>query len=395
MPTKIATALARGNPLEVAEVLAKTLRERLAGAKPAFVMAFASTSQPLDELLPALHRQLGDVPLLASSTAGEFTEEGDAKGSTVVIGVAGDFQVFAGMSTGLKEDVDGAVARAVEPLPKSVEGMPHRTAVLLLDPLAGKGEEATLLAASMLGHGVRLAGGAAGDDLQMKATHVGLGARAASDAIVLGVIHSKQPLGVGVCHGHVPISPPLRVTKAQGNVVSEIEGRPAWDVWAEHTRESSRRRGIDPSEVKPEEIGAFLLRYEAGLASGKNFRIRAPLSRAEDGSLGFACGIPEGSVIRITESEPVQQISSAREAARRARAQVGGAASAGAIVFDCICRNLILGPRFASAVRAIAEELGDVPVAGFETYGEIALDAGDMSGFHNTTTVVLSFPRGG
>jgi hypothetical protein len=32
-------------------------------------------------------------------------------------------------------------------------------------------------------------------------------------------------------------------------------------------------------------------------------------------------------------------------------------------------------------------ELGNAPLAGFETYGEIALGAGDMSGFHNTTTV--------
>jgi len=41
----------------------------------------------------------------------------------------------------------------------------------------------------------------------------------------------------------------------------------------------------------------------------------------------------------------------------------------------------------------LGEELGGVPVAGLETYGEIALDAGDMSGFHNTTSVVLAFPR--
>ena len=44
-------------------------------------------------------------------------------------------------------------------------------------------------------------------------------------------------------------------------------------------------------------------------------------------------------------------------------------------------------------MSAISDELGDVPLAGFETYGEIALDAGDMSGFHNTTTVVLTFPK--
>ncbi len=60
---------------------------------------------------------------------------------------------------------------------------------------------------------------------------------------------------------------------------------------------------------------------------------------------------------------------------------------------DCICRNLILGPEFVSAVRGISEELGGAPLAGFETYGEIALDVGDMSGFHNTTSVVLAFPE--
>lgn len=66
---------------------------------------------------------------------------------------------------------------------------------------------------------------------------------------------------------------------------------------------------------------------------------------------------------------------------------------AGAVVFDCICRNLILKDDFKTAIAGIHEELGNVPLAGFETYGEIALDAGDLSGFHNTTTVVLAFPK--
>jgi methyl-accepting chemotaxis protein len=144
--------------------------------------------------------------------------------------------------------------------------------------------------------------------------------------------------------------------------------------------------------IPREQEGAYFLRYEAGLASGSEYKIRAPLSRAEDGSISFACGVAEGAVIRITESEPAWQVESAREAARRARAQLGGRPVAGALVFDCICRSLILGPDFMGAVRAISSELGNAPLAGFETYGEIALDVGDMSGFHNTTSVVLAFP---
>ncbi|MBL8742277.1 MAG: FIST C-terminal domain-containing protein, partial [Myxococcales bacterium] len=95
----------------------------------------------------------------------------------------------------------------------------------------------------------------------------------------------------------------------------------------------------------------------------------------------------------IMESDPSRQVDSAVDAARAARAGLGAAEVAGALVFDCICRKLILGDEFAPMVRRVSEELGNAPLAGFETYGEIAMNSGDMSGFHNTTSVVLAFPR--
>lgn len=192
-------------------------------------------------------------------------------------------------------------------------------------------------------------------------------------------------------HGHRPLSEPLRITKAHGATVEEIEGRPAWSVWLEKTRAKAASRGIDVEALSGDAEGGFLLQYEAGLAAGDSYKIRAPLSR--DGqAINFACGIPEGAVIRITESDADAQVRSAREAARNARKQIQGTV-AGAVVFDCICRNLILGKDFGRAVSGMVAELGDVPIAGFETYGEIALDVGDMSGFHNTTSVVLAFPK--
>ena len=281
---------------------------------------------------------------------------------------------------------------ALEGLPRELHGYAHRTALMLLDPLAGRGEEAALLAATMLGEDVPLAGGAAGDDLKMREAWVACGAHAAVDSVVIALIFSKTPLGVGVCHGHRPLSPPLRVTKAEAGTVISVEGRPAWEVWKEHTRANALAAGYDLDNLTPQAEGSFLLRYEAGLSAGDGYKIRAPLSRNADGSINFACGIPEGAVIRITESDGKSQLASAREAARRARARLGGGKVAGALVFDCICRNLILGDEFAQAVRGISDELGGVPLAGFETYGEIALDAGDLSGFHNTTSVVLAFP---
>jgi methyl-accepting chemotaxis protein len=326
-----------------------------------------------------LTQEFAGATVLGASTAGEFTEQGDVKHAVSAFAVAGDYKVFAGVGANLKADATAAVSAALDGLPTALHGYPCSTGILMLDPLAGNGEEVTLLIASQVGESEMLVGGAAGDDLQMKQTHVALGGRASTDAL-------------GVCHGHTPLSTPLRVTKAAGNVVSEIEGRPAWDVWREHTKASAKGHGIDLETLAAKDEGGYLLRYEAGLATGAEYKIRAPLSRSADGSIHFACGIPEGSVIRITDTVPEAQVDSAREAARRARAALAGRPIAGALIFDCVCRNLILGSDFARAVRGMADELGGVPVAGFETYGEIALAAGDMSGFHNTTSVVLAFP---
>ncbi len=392
MGNRSASALAHGAPLAAAQSIIAQVRAQLETHDPVFVAVFASTRQPLTELMPRLSAEWPRATVIAASTAGEFTQSEDAKNSVSAFALAGDFEVFANIASGLKRNVEETVERAIAPLPSARTGYPHRTGIVLIDPLAGNAEEATLIAASMLGDAIQLAGGAAGDDLAMKETFVACGSVVASDAIVVAEIFSKRPIGVGVCHGHEAISEPLEVTRADGNVVHEINKRPAWDVWREQTARNAAALGVDADRLSGDQLTAFLLRFEAGLPTGSGYKIRAPLARTDDGALSFACGIPQGAVIRITESVPEAQIRSAREAARRARERLQGAPIAGAIVFDCICRNLILGSDFIRGVRAIGEELDGAPIAGFETYGEVAFDVGDMSGFHNTTTVVMLFP---
>jgi methyl-accepting chemotaxis protein len=393
MDTHVVTASARGPAPRAAEELVAELRRGLGDREAALVMTFASTEQPLGQIAPALSAAFPGASVLGASTAGEFTERGDTKGAVCAVAVAGAIKVFAGIGAGVRANPDRAVHQALEGLPRALQGYPHRTGILLIDTMAGNCEEVTLIAAAALGADEPLAGGGAGDDLRMISSVVSCGETAASDAVVIAQIFSKEPLGVGVCHGHRPLSQPLRITRAHGNVVEAIEDRPAWDVWRESTRDAASTHGLDVDNLVASDEGGFLLRFEAGLAAGREYKIRAPLSRTKEGAIQFACGIPEGAVIRITESAPRDQIDSAREAAKRAREKLGGKAPAGAIVFDCICRNLILREEFARAIAAMVEELGGVPLAGFETYGEIALDAGDMSGFHNTTSVVLAFPR--
>ena len=123
------------------------------------------------------------------------------------------------------------------------------------------------------------------------------------------------------------------------------------------------------------------------------YKVRVPLSINADGSLNFVCNVPEGSVLKIMESPKDAQINSAKEAAQNAVDSLRGHKIAGVIIFDCVCRALILEDKFSQAIESIMEVIGkDIPIIGFETYGEIGMEAGQLSGFHNTTTSILLIP---
>ncbi len=382
--------LAHGTAAEAAASLVREARAAFGDQGPRLLFVFASTAQPLTELAAIIGPALSDTLILSASTAGEFTERGDRKGAVTAIAFDGDFVCSGDVGRGLAADVEGAIDRALSSQALRVPGYAHQTAVLLLDPLAGHAEEAALLLAMKLGDQARIAGGAAGDDLAMKRTFVGCNSVVASDAAVVALLHTRQPLGIGVRHGHRAYSDAFVITDADGSLVKTIDSKPAWPFWREAVRPAAAAAGFDVDAITPEQAGPLLLRFEGALDAGREIKVRAPLS-IEGDAIRFACEIPVGSRVRITESSADGQVVSAVDAARTARAQLGDDAVAGAVVFDCICRNLILAERFGDAVRGMSEALGGAKLAGFETYGEIALIEGDLSGFHNTTSVVLAF----
>jgi hypothetical protein len=229
-------------------------------------------------------------------------------------------------------------------------------------------------------------GGAAGDDGEFKATVVGAGGEVGTNGAAALHLFGSMPWGVGIKHGLRPTSKAMRVTRATDNVVAELDGQPAFAAYQRH----AAARGV---QLTPESAGPYLIANELGIHFfDKVQRARAPLSVGTDGSLRCAGDIPKGSLVSILDGEPDRMVEAANGAAQKARDDLNGHPAAAVLLFDCVCRGMILKDQFHREVSAVQSVFPKVPIAGFLTYGEIARHHETLDGWHNTTAVVVAIP---
>lgn len=374
----------------MARKAAEDARERL-GANPSLGIVFATSKVDLSHVAEGVADVLGDVPVIGCSSAGEFVSDHISDGGVALSLLhSDDLTVSVGVGEGLRANTARAVRQLCGDLKKNARpalpGASHRTVLLLSDGMAGNGEGLVDSIGMELGGGVTLAGGAAGDDAAFKETFVFLGRRVARDAAVAAELVSKKKVGVGVYHGWCAASAPGSVTKAEGARLIEIDGKPAIEMYRDYAR---HKLGVT---LTKENQNHFVFTHELGIVLMNNeLKVRAPLSVNDDGSINCATEVPVGQQVRIVEGDHDAIVAAARTAAEQAMLGIGGQTAAGAIVFDCVARKLVLRERFDREVRAF-QDVVKAPVMGFNTYGEIARVRGQLSGFHNTTAVVAVLP---
>ncbi len=350
------------------------------------LIVFCSESADLAVVVAQISSRSGGVPLIGCSTAGEIATDGPADASVVVAGLGGEgFSVATAVAEGASGDLRAAGAKAAGCL-ASVEDRPHRLLLLLTDGLAGDQQEIVRGAYGVLGAGIPLVGGCAGDDLKMTATFQLSGDRVLTDSVVAAGIASDAPLGIGVRHGWRRVGEPMLVTRSRGNRVDALDGEPALDAYL-------RRLDVAPlHRSSGEELARVALTHPLGLSrrageeqvrfiSGGDFAERSLTCMAE---------VPQGGLVWIMEGDSESVLGAADAACHDSLLALHGRPALGMLVFDCIARRGVLQEQGIKAeIDRVAAMAGGAPVAGFYTYGEIARTRG-MSGFHNQTLVVLS-----
>ncbi|MEM6956442.1 MAG: FIST N-terminal domain-containing protein [Myxococcota bacterium] len=326
-----------------------------------------------------------DAPAICTTTAGQFTHRGRCDDEVVVVAL-GDVMACGELVSDFHEPSTAWSAESTR-LEARREGRSNSLTVAMTDGLSTSGEHvvAALRRHTKAHH--PLVGGAAGDFGRFEATRVALNQESTKTGAAALHLFDKHPWGIGLGHGLVSATKPMLVTKAEGIRLYEIENRPALEAYEDF----ARSRGVT---LTPKNRGEYMIRHEIGIMLfGELRQARAPLLVHSDGSITCAAPVPVGSNVCILDGEAEGMVRAARQAAVDAKAGLQGRRAAGVIVFDCVCRGMLLDTAFDREIAAVRSVFEDAPLAGYLTYGEIARFGGRIEGWHNTTAVVVAVPE--
>jgi len=315
--------------------------------------------------------------LVGCSSGGEILGVDVHDGSVVATAVT-----FAGTPVQVAsvrlDDGPGASGRAGKALGAELARDGLRGLFVLSDGLRVNGSELVGGLRAAVGEGVVITGGLAGDGAAFKRTLVGGDARPAEGCVTaVGFYGPRVRFSAGSAGGWHTFGPERRITRADGNVLYELDNKPALALYKKYLG--------DEAANLPGSALLFPLRIQRD-ATG-NPLVRTILSVNEaDQSMTFAGDVPQGSrawFMRGTHENLVQGAEVAAGLARQSEAALS-------VLVSCIGRKLLMGQRVGDEVEAAVEALGTAPTIGFYSYGEISPDAGGFTDLHNQTMTITT-----
>ncbi len=247
---------------------------------------------------------------------------------------------------------------------------------------------------SQLGMGVNIGlpsdvlvtGGMAGDGDRFQMTLTGHNDNIAEGNVILvGFYGDRIQVGYGTRGGWLFLGPDRTITSSSSNVLYEIDGQPALDLYKRYLGSFS------------DELPSSALLFPLALLpddSADAPLVRTILSIDEaNKSMIFAGDVPTGARVRLMRAGLQELVDAAGEVGAEARTGIQHKPDF-AMVMNCVGRRLVLGHRADEEIESIRTGLDpDTPLIGFYTYGEFspAHRTGISCDLHNQTVVLTIF----
>ena len=364
---------------------AAAARERLDGAACDVCVVFASglhLAAP-EAALEAIDEVLAPSQLVGCGAQGVLGDGREVeRGTGVAVWAA---SLGPGTATAFHAAVDEEGAMAGVP---DLDGA--RGAILLADPHTFPAD-AVLNAISPRWPDVPLIGGLASARLPDGSAALFLDGEVAARGAV-GVRFDGVDIVPCVSQGAAPLGPELTITAAEGNVILELAGKPAYEKLQEVAE------GLDAHDLG-------LLQRSGGILLGivvepnkpeylqGDFLVRPPIGAdRRTGAVAVGALVRPGQVVRVHARDAASADRDLRTALSSRAAELGSP-PVGALVFACNGRGMAMFGAPDHDATAVAHALRGAPSAGFFCAGEIG-PVGHESFLHGFTATVALFGDG-
>lgn len=229
-----------------------------------------------------------------------------------------------------------------------------------------------------------ITGGLAGDGSRFKKTLVGLDETPIEGRIAaIGFYGKKLSVSYGSVGGWESFGPERLITRSKGNVLYELDGKPALEIYklylGEYAKELPGSGLLFPLSIRTNSEKAPLVRTILSVDENEN-------------SLTFAGNMPEGSYARLMNANLDRLIEGASEAALQSikgktrKPQL-------ALLISCVGRKLVLDQRVEEELEVVRAVYGnETAITGFYSYGEIAPSFNFATcDLHNQTMTITTF----
>ncbi len=229
--------------------------------------------------------------------------------------------------------------------------------------------------------GTLMSGALCGDDGRFEKTLASYNENPkAGEIVVIGFYGESFEVSSSIYGGWTPFGPERIITKSENNVLYEIDGQPALDLYKKYLG--------DKAADLPE--SALIYPLNVKIVKNKHAFVRSILSIDEDANAMVLAGdVPEGSKVQLMMTN-VDDIASASETAARQAMENRKSKPELAFLVSCIGRKLVLDQRIEEEVDEVLDVVGDdVTITGLYSYGEIAPFHGESScELHNQTMTI-------
>jgi hypothetical protein len=314
------------------------------------------------------------------STAGEIAGTQVTDNTFVMTAISFESISIQGAQVELSQAVDSY--RAGQLLAQSLETNGLRHVIVLSDGLCVNGSDLVRGLTENLASEVSITGGLAGDGERFEETLVCWDGHPQNKTVAaVGLYGDKLRIGYASQGGWDPFGPERIITKAKGNVLYELDGKSALDLYKLYLGEQAA--GLPAT--------GLLFPLSIRTKDSQTSLVRTILSvNEEEQSMTFAGDVPEGSYARLMKANFDRLIDGAIGAATKSYEAIGSFSPELAILISCVGRKMILKQRTEEEIEGVRDILGEKTVmTGFYSYGELSpFNQGGICALHNQTMTI-------